>query len=505
MKKRIKLWWQELTIQKKIAVFTGMVCLTILLSVVFNVWVVRFSLVDFNGILQDNAKCSELIQALEKESTLFESYMRNPDAEKKEELDRAMKRTKNAVYDLPFQYRKVGELRYAKTWSIRSSYEVYCTKRDAILSMEDNVTDYVSRLYEVYDMQKYLGQYAGILMNCTIEEGDISYQKKVPTLVGVPMVVIFAGLLLLFGIAEMASLMKETIMSPIFKLVRASQKIAANDFFIEDVKVDNKDELGELVHAFNKMKYATGEYIQALEEKRKTLDLLHEEELEKLETEKRLEMTKLELLKSQINPHFLFNTLNVIGGMACLEEAATTEKMIRALSALFRYNLKNQETEVCLSQELKIVEDYMYLQQMRFGERISYQKICRVDADKVIVPAFTFQPLVENAIIHGLSKKEEGGTVRIHIWQQGEFIFITIGDDGLGMDDELLMHLRRELAKEDGKTGIGLGNIYRRIHAMYQDGNVEVYSRKDAGTVIKIQIRHKEVGEEDVPCVGGGR
>ena len=142
---------------------------------------------------------------------------------------------------------------------------------------------------------------------------------------------------------------------------------------------------------------------------------------------------------------------------------------------------------------------------MRFGERISYQKICRVDADKVIVPAFTFQPLLENAIIHGLSKKEEGGTVRIHIWQQGEFIFITIGDDGLGMDDELLMHLRRELAKEDGKTGIGLGNIYRRIHAMYQDGNVEVYSRKDAGTVIKIQIRHKEVGEEDVPCVGGGR
>ena len=113
-----------------------MVCLTILLSVVFNVWVVRFSLVDFNGILQDNAKCSELIQALEQESTLFESYMRNPDAEKKEELDRAMKRTKNAVYDLPFQYRKVGELRYAKTWSIRSSYEVYCTKRDAILSME---------------------------------------------------------------------------------------------------------------------------------------------------------------------------------------------------------------------------------------------------------------------------------------------------------------------------------------------------------------------------------
>ena len=101
--------------------------LTILLSVVFNVWVVRFSLTDFNGILQDNAKCSELIQALEQESTLFESYMRNPDTEKKEALERSMKRTKHAVYDLPFQYRRIGELRYAKTWSIRSNYEVYCT------------------------------------------------------------------------------------------------------------------------------------------------------------------------------------------------------------------------------------------------------------------------------------------------------------------------------------------------------------------------------------------
>ena len=263
--------------------------------------------------------------------------------------------------------------------------------------------------------------------------------------------------------------------------------------------------LVNLVRAFNKMKYATGEYIQALEEKRKTLDLLHEEELEKLETEKRLEMTKLELLKSQINPHFLFNTLNVIGGMASLEEAETTEKMIRALSALFRYNLKNQDTEVCLSQELKIMEDYMYLQQMRFGDRITYRKDCSVDADKVIVPAFTFQPLVENAIIHGLSKKEEGGTVRVHIWQKDGFTLITIGDNGLGMDEAALMHLRGELEKEDGKTGIGLGNIFRRIRAMYQDGNVEIYSKKDVGTVVKIQIRHKEVGEHDVPCVGGGR
>ena len=83
LKKRIKKWWQELTIQKENSSVYRDGRVAILLSVIFNVWVVRFSLTDFNGILQDNAKCSELIQALEQESTLFESYMRNPDTEKK--------------------------------------------------------------------------------------------------------------------------------------------------------------------------------------------------------------------------------------------------------------------------------------------------------------------------------------------------------------------------------------------------------------------------------------
>ena len=81
----------------------------------------------------------------------------------------------------------------------------------------------------------------------------------------------------------------------------------------------------------------------------------------------------------------------------------------------------------------------------------------------------------------------------------------ALTSEAIGMDEAALMHLRGELEKEDGKTGIGLGNIFRRIRAMYQDGNVEIYSKKDVGTVVKIQIRHKEVGEHDVPCVGGGR
>ena len=217
------------------------------------------------------------------------------------------------------------------------------------------------------------------------------------------------------------------------------------------------------------------------------------EELGKLETEKRLEMIKLELLKSQINPHFLFNTLNVISGMAKLEEAETTEKMILALSSLFRYNLKTPEQSVPLAKELKVVADYMYLQQMRFGERIRYELNCKVEQELVMVPAFTFQPLVENAIIHGVSPKEEGGSIRIVVRQKEMRLHIVIGDDGIGMTEEELQQLKSRLKTDDARhSGIGLGNVYRRITAMYADGNFEIYSKKNAGTVIFIDIPCRE-------------
>jgi sensor histidine kinase YesM len=258
--------------------------------------------------------------------------------------------------------------------------------------------------------------------------------------------------------------------------------------------VDNKDELGQMVSAFNKMKFATGEYIKAMEEKREALDQLHVQELENLEIEKQMETMNLELLKSQINPHFLFNTLNVIAGTANLEGAQTTEQMIEALSSLFRYNLKTQAKESLLAQELKISRDYMYLQKMRFGDRVQFDIECDVDENKVIVPTFTFQPLLENAIIHGISPRVEGGKVQINVKQQEDKLLIEVSDTGAGMDEETLLRIRAGL--EGGEdtpldadiVGIGLGNINRRIKGMYEGGSLSINSRLGEGTTILMTL-----------------
>ena len=163
---------------------------------------------------------------------------------------------------------------------------------------------------------------------------------------------------------------------------------------------------------------------------------------------------------------------------------------------------------------MKVVRDYMYLQQMRFGDRIRYEEEIAgdVDPDRVSVPALIIQPLVENAVIHGLSHSVEGGKVCIFISRtegaHGDLIVIRIEDTGEGMDEETLLRVRAEIeagghpataqsesdSRNERRVGIGLGNVAWRICDVYKDGNMTIESRKGEGTVVTLFI--PEVSDE---------
>lgn len=502
MQQRFREVWRSLKIEQKIKYFTTIVIWVILLSIFLIAWMAKYSLLDFSTILNGNSLASDFVQCIEEETELFEIYIKHGDTDVYEQMEQAIEDTREAVAQLPYDYAKIGEERYARTWSVKNMYQVYSQKRDNILDSGEKTAQYITALYEVYDMQSYLKDYGAQLMRDTLEDGVDVYSRKMRLIVIIPVLFVLAEIVFFLCVRRLSKLVNSSIISPVTALAEASRKIAENDFFIEDIKTQSKDELGELVNAFNKMKYATGEYITALEEKRKALDLYHAEELEKMEIAARLDSMELDLLKSQINPHFLFNTLNVIGGMANLEGAQTTEEMIQALSFLFRYNLKTPEEKVSLARELKVIKDYMFLQEMRFGGRIVCEIDCQVDSELVTVPTYTFQPLVENAIIHGLAPKEEGGRILIRIREKQGNVCIAVADNGIGMDIETLRQLRRKLQEEEmsrtNQMSIGLFNIYRRIHTMYIDGKMQIHSKAGVGTIVKIYLadeRGNHIGE----------
>ena len=410
---------------------------------------------------------------MDAESSSFQYYAGDRTPENREKYEMSCARTRSALKSLPFDYEEIGAERYGVTWSILNMYENYAAARDAFLEMEEGAPDYLDRLYTIYRVQGYLATHAGRLEQMTVQSGNERYEMQRPLFIIVPAVSILWGAAALLMVRWLNRSVQKNIVRPMVELAEDSRRIGENDFTGPDTCAEGSDEIASLVRAFCTMKASTRGYIEALTEKHRM--------------EKQLDEVRLQMLKNQINPHFLFNTLNMIASTAQIEDADTTEKMIHALSRLFRYNLKSTDSVMPLERELKVVQDYMYLQQMRFGQRIRYDTDCKPDTMEVLVPSFALQPLVENAIIHGISPKGQGGRIHVRSWMEGRRLWISVADTGRGMAQERLEEIRLALARgEEKATGVGVGNIYRRVHGMYRDGEVFIYSSEGRGTVVQM-------------------
>ncbi|MBR3574682.1 MAG: histidine kinase [Lachnospiraceae bacterium] len=492
----IYLRWLKLTLRDKLNLVSVLGFIIILTSVCLDIWTVKFSIFDFNRSYLSSEKIVNLIQALDAEYTALKDYTR--DDMSMESYLQTASHTDAAVSDLIRDYESLGEERFAWTSSIINLYSVYRRDCEDFLTIGEDDPVYLEKEYELYEMLDYLKSYSGKLLSLTTIATSDFYRERFTRLILFPVMIILLAMIFVSIIALLSKAVSRSLIDPLIKLSAASGKIANNEFNIPDIEVDSEDEIGELVHAFNKMKFATGRYIATMEDNRVALDKLHAEELQKKEIENRLERMKFEVLRHQINPHFLFNTLNVICGMAKLENAETSEKMIKALSSLFRYTLHTDEKESNVAQEIAVIKDYIFLQKMRFGDRIKYEIEIDPETENAGIPSFTIQPLVENCIVHGLSSVETGGTIRISTHKTGgnaPRLIVTISDTGVGMSAEKLSGIKEKLKNDDDPEhrGIGIGNISRRLSLMYPDSVFKIDSIENEGTVITI----------DIPCIGG--
>lgn len=192
---------------------------------------------------------------------------------------------------------------------------------------------------------------------------------------------------------------------------------------------------------------------------------------EKLKLEKTLKIAELKTLQSQINPHFLLNALNTIFMMALMEEAEETQKLIRALAGLLKNNLQKERKMTTLREELAVIDDYLFIQKTRFGDRLQVEKKIDPALLEMEVPQLILQPLVENAVMHGIEPKEDPGLLKMAGWREGELVYFSIEDDGVGMTEKRLQEVRRCLSDIDGDCeNMGLFNVHKRCRLLYGAG-----------------------------------
>ena len=211
------------------------------------------------------------------------------------------------------------------------------------------------------------------------------------------------------------------------------------------------------------------------------------------ETERELFRTRLQFLQAQINPHFLFNTLNTIAAVCGEERAERARDLIIQLSTFFRRLTKQERDMVSLQDEFEYIDAYLNIEKARFGDRLRIEKQVRLSAGALNsqVPVLVLQPIVENAVKHGLSKKSEGGTIAIRASETDSSVKIEVQDTGVGMSEEVQRSLfsgqDHDSADRSDHTGIGLGNIRERMDRLFGDGfQLSLVSAPDQGTTVTI-------------------
>ena len=270
-----------------------------------------------------------------------------------------------------------------------------------------------------------------------------------------------------------------SITRPLAKLAFIMERFGYGQLQIT-VPIESNDEIGTLYKVFNNMTV----HIQEL------VDQVYNEQRDKRKFE-------FSALQAQINPHFLYNTLNSVCSLIKMNRPDDAFTVIHALGNFYRTALSNGETVIPIYTEASNILSYIQIQQIRYGNKIQYE-ICideSVKQEKIV--KFTLQPLVENAIYHGIKPKGSSGIIRIKGWTEGSNTMISVQDDGVGMTTEKALHLL-DPSPVISKTSYGLNNIHRRLKLYFgTEYGLSITSIPGEGTTVTVSIPgKKENGEQ---------
>jgi two-component system sensor histidine kinase YesM len=259
-------------------------------------------------------------------------------------------------------------------------------------------------------------------------------------------------------------------------LSRHINRVSTGDFDTT-LKIDGKDEIALLARQFNSMVRSVNDLMYEVQESNAQNRLLEQKQND----------IRFKMLASQINPHFLFNALEAIRMEAHMKGQVEIARVVRLLGKMMRSSLEVGRSKILLSQELEVVRCYLDIQQFRYEERLKYQFTIDPAVESLYMPPLLIQPLVENAVIHGLDNTMEGAFVTVEVVQVGDHAKFTITDNGVGISPIKLEELQNTLERQEEREGerIGLRNVHDRLKLSYgAEYGLTIESRPNVGTVI---------------------
>lgn len=363
----------------------------------------------------------------------------------------------------------------------------YKTESDLAITFkrQRNVIEYYKHYEKGAKIQTFIFEYIVEMNKQQIETNSLAYivliqQTKILQVVTNVIIVdlIIFSLLIVY-------LVTSKMIKPINALYHSAEEISSGNFNTEDVIIESDNEYRMLADAFNQMKNNIVKHIDSVRFQLEMETKLKDEQMKNLKMAYLLDNAKLSALQSQINPHFLFNTINTGVQLSVIENATKTGEFLETMSRLFRYNMKMKQDHCTLNDEIGNIKDYYELLRMRFRDRIKFQFDIEESTLTAAMPPMILQPIVENSYIHGLSGLESGGTITITSQVESKYVVIRVKDNGVGMTcDEI-----DKIFNGDVSESIGIKNVRDRLELYFHQPNLfSIESNDGVEVIIKLPI-----------------
>ncbi|MCC8045304.1 MAG: histidine kinase [Clostridiales bacterium] len=336
----------------------------------------------------------------------------------------------------------------------------------------------VERYKESYELEtqlfEYINTYIYRLNNLLFRQNSTNYQALLSS-----MHVLEQGSLVIMAAAFVIcmlviAVLVHNMIRPLTILSSTAHEVASGNLDVPQLPIVCEDEIGVVTRSFNQMLTSIREYIDRLRDSMETEAQLKERELL---MEAHLKEAQLKYLQAQINPHFLFNSLNAGAQLAAMEDAEQTSLFLERMADFFRYNVRKMSGDATLCEEIKSVDDYIYILNVRYAGDITYEKEMDADIEDIKMPSMILQPIVENAVQHGIHEcLEEGRIVLTVVKTEPDCLEITVQDNGVGMTQEKIRdilegHLVSD-EEQSNSTGVAMSNVIHRLELYYNKKNL---------------------------------
>lgn len=444
---------------------------------------------DISGIYASNAMLNDLQISLTQVHRYLETFLDTRDTEAIEGYLRNQQELSNRLEQL--NGRLLDDDSMITQKNIRSISEEYIRTADRAVEAKRgrNVVKYKEYYDDADRLFSYINSYIYSLNNRQLQRNSQNYEALFTSLkysetANLTILCMTSALVTL-----LVFLLTRGITDPLRRLAEAAEQVTRGSLIAEVSGPVANDEVGIVTAAFNQM---VASLKDNMEQARQRIALESAMKEKQLLMEAHLKDTQLKYLQSQINPHFLFNTLNACAQLAMLEGADRTYTYVQNVADFYRYNVRKKDGVATLAEEIGLVDNYIYIINVRFSGEIHFIKEIEEGVTDVPMPAMILQPLVENSINHGLRDVEWEKKIWLSVYRENDRICVSVRDNGVGISPERTQSILNNGLNGDGlqehTTGVGLRNVIGRLRLFYNRDDVMEITSTGSGMGTEVAV-----------------